>query len=87
METNSILSKGVDIMLRNELKEIQKKRAFCYKMLQQFSNKMSYKQMITYIDYLNINQLLNEIDGLNEKGSKIVYEIHKNNVEKMCCYE
>ena len=70
--------------LKHELNIVRNERELLYKMCKQFSEKMSYtyeygypKNKFTYIDYSNMNIILDRISELNKQGNKIVMEIGK----------
>lgn len=74
-------------MLSDDLKQIRRERDFIYKILSRYLNKMSQwkwndeidlNKSITYIDYLNMEQLKKEIEILNKKGQIIVRKIYEN---------
>lgn len=70
-----------------ELKKVQNYRKYLYNISGNFLDKMSqwgwnseidWNKSITYIDYLNIQQLKKEIDDLDNQGKKIVREMYNN---------
>ena len=61
-------------MLRDDLKKVQNRKKFLYKISRQFLNKMFLGEM-NYIDYLNMIQIKKEIKNLDIEGQKIVREI------------
>lgn len=62
-------------MLRDDLKEVQRKREYIYKILSQYRYKMGMCELMTLNDYFNMIHLLGEIEILNKEGGRIVRQI------------
>lgn len=57
-----------------ELKKLQKRRDFLYKISNQYLDKL-FVGNLSYIDYLNMEELKKEIKLLNKKGNEITKKI------------
>ena len=64
-------------MLRDDLKEVQRKRKYLYKIMKQYLTKMGNKELMTLNDYFNMIQLTKEVELLDIESKEIVRKIIK----------